>query len=266
LNLPVYLYTPAIRVFLDLENSTKRGVDMMYHGYVRIAKGITNTIRFNFVNGDQRTIPIRDNEFVFMLFDSYTNKELLSKSLTILEIVSGLGENETVIQKGQAELVIEHIDTCELIPGNYTYSIVRKDPEGKMHPVFVDGASRMHGEVLLDDGILPKFIPSEELKFGPGQDNLYSAGPIAANRDGRGNISVTTFLLYFINFTGNFKIYVTLDNSSSNPNWVEIVNVDYVDQNGPVPTPITLNQPNVTYYRFEYTPTSGSIDKIVFRR
>jgi len=257
LNLPVYLYTPAIRVFLDLENSTKRGVDMMYHGYVRIAKGITNTIRFNFVNGDQRAISVDGKEFVFKLFDSYTNKELLSKPVSILD------DGTTFGLKGQTQLIIDGEDTRDMIPGHYNYSVLRK--EGALfHPVFIDGASKLQGEVLLEDGLTAKFIPSETLEFRKGQDDLYSAGPIAANRDGRGNNSMHTFQLYFTDFTGNFKMYATLDNSSSNPNWVEVSNVEYTDQTDS----ITLTVPdlrNVTYFRFEYTPTSGSIDKIVFR-
>lgn len=85
LNLPVYLYTPAIRVFLDLENSTKNGVDKMYHGYINIAKGIKNTIRFNFVNGDQRAISIAGMSFEFGLFDQFTNTRVVQKALTILD-------------------------------------------------------------------------------------------------------------------------------------------------------------------------------------
>jgi len=72
LNLPVYLYTPAIRVFIDLENNSVMGVDDMFHGYANIAKGIKNTIRFNFLNGEQRTVNISDKSFRFNLYDQST--------------------------------------------------------------------------------------------------------------------------------------------------------------------------------------------------
>ncbi len=257
LNLPVYLYTPAIRVFLDLENSTKRGVDMMYHGYVKLAKGVTNTIRFNFVNGDQRSIAVDDKEFVFKLFDYYTNKELLSKDITILD------DGETLNLRGQTVITVSGEETRDMIPGHYNYSVLRK--EGAiLHPVFIDGASKLQGQALLEDGITAKFIPSETLTFLQGQDDLYTAGPIAANRDGKGNNALHTFQLYFTNFTGNFKIYATLDNSSSNPNWAEISDLNYTNQSNN----ITINiedMSNATYFKFEYTPTAGSIDKILFR-
>jgi hypothetical protein len=257
LNLPVYLYTPAIRVFLDLENSTKRGVDMMYHGYIKIAKGLTNTIRFNFVNGDQRAIPVDNKEFVFKLFDSYTNKEVLEKDVTVID------DGTTPNLRGQTELVLEGFDTKDMLPGHYNYSILRKDG-AVYHPVFIDGASKMQGEALIEDVVTAKFIASETLTFSKGQDDLYSAGPIAANRDGKGNNALHTFQLHFTDFTGNFKAYATLDNSSSNPNWVEISNVNYVNQTENVTLNIN-NMRNANYFRFEYTPEQGSIDKILFR-
>jgi len=257
LNLPVYLYTPAIRVFLDLENSTERGVDMMYHGYVKIAKGLTNTIRFNFVNGDQRAISINDKEFVFKLFDSYTNKEMLSKDITVMD------DGTTPSLRGKTRLIIEGEDTRDLVPGHYEYSLLRKEG-AKLHPLFIDGASSMQGKVLLEDGITAKYIASEEIGFLKGQNDLYTAGPIATNRDGRGNNLLHTFQLYFTDFTGNFKTYATLDNSSSNPNWVEILDTDYVNQTDNVVINIT-DMRNATYFKFEYTPEDGSIDKILFR-
>lgn len=85
LNLPVYLYTPIIRVFLDLENSTKKGVDMMYHGYATLAKGTKNTLKFSFLNGDQRPISINGKTLRFSIFDQSTNIQVLTKRLDVLD-------------------------------------------------------------------------------------------------------------------------------------------------------------------------------------
>lgn len=257
LNLPIYLYTPVIRVFLDLENSTRKGVDMMYHGQAKIAKGLTNTLRFNFLNGDQRPIDVSGSSFVFKIFDTYTNKEMLSQDVTIID------DGETYSLKGQTSVTLNGTLTRDMINGHYRYSLLRKIGT-ELHPVYIDGASKLHGELIVEDGVVAKFLPSESLTFSQGQDNLYTAGPIAANRDGKGNNNLHTFQLYFTNFTGDFKIYSTLDNSSSNPNWVEISNVSYTNQSQTEVINIT-DMRNVTYFRFEYTPDSGNIDKILFR-
>jgi hypothetical protein len=257
LNLPIYLYTPVIRVFLDLENSTRKGVDMMYHGHAKIAKGLRNTLRFNFINGDQRPIDVSDKEFVFKIFDSYTNKELLSQDVTILD------DGETYSLKGQTSVTLSGDLTRDFTSGHYRYSLLRKNGV-ELSPVYTDGASKLFGELEVEDGIVAKFIPSESLTFLQGQNNLYTAGPVSANRDGKGNNNLHTFQLYFTNFTGNFKIYSTLDNSSSNPNWAEISSTDYTNRTTPLSINLT-DMRNVTYFRFEYTPESGSIDKVLFR-
>jgi hypothetical protein len=81
LKLPVYLYTPAIRVFIDLDNYTNLGVDDMYHGYATIAKGIKNTVRFNFVNGEQRSINVQDKTFKFLMTQLLNLFQLLKQQL-----------------------------------------------------------------------------------------------------------------------------------------------------------------------------------------
>jgi len=259
LNLPVYLYTPAIRVFIDLDNSTKQGVDKMYHGYATIAKGLKNTLRFNFVNGDQRPVNVNNMEFEFKIFNPVTNNQVLPNTvnLTILDNGTTLG------LRGQAQVTLTPADTVYLTPGHYTYSIVKKNGVD-LSPVFLDGASSMTGNIEITDGIVPKFIASEELTFALNQNNLRRAGPIASNRDGRGSNALHTAQLYFTNFTGNLKVFASLDNSMTNPNWAQVSSIDYTNQTGT--TFINLeDMSNVNYFKFEYVPTAGSIDKVLYR-
>lgn len=322
LNLPVYLYTPAIRVFLDLENSTKNGVDKMYHGYINIAKAIKNTIRFNFVNGDQRPININGMSFEFGLFDQKTNTRLVNKALTLLDdsitvttsaaqtavgktltftSTTGLftgqsvtGTNipaKTVItavtsttvtlsndttaivplgatidcvtfsKKGSAELTLIDTDTSELTSGRYTYSILRNE-SGVLSPVFLDGASSMSGSVEVTDSVLPRFIDSDVLTFNLNNTGVRTTGPVAANRDGRGGNAIHSAALYFTNFSGTVDIYGSLDNSPTTTNWAQIDTTTYTNQTLTVP----VNLEGVfNYFKFEYTPTAGSIDKVLYR-
>jgi hypothetical protein len=330
LNLPVYLYTPAIRVFIDLDNNTKLGVDHMYHGYATLAKGIKNTLRFNFVNGEQRAINVNDSTFKFRLFDYATNKQVLEKNLvvtdnTVIKTIStaqtvvgktitlnnvtnisvgqtvyGLGvpKNTTVdavvgttitlsnsttkiapigtsisivtyALKGSAELRLVSNDTANLNAGRYTYAITRLDSDNELSPVFVNGASDMIGNIELTDGILPRFIDSETLTFNRvvgyyGAPDSWSTGHHAANKDGRGNNSLHTAQLYFTNFTGNVKVFASLDNTAVTPTWSEVESFDYTNQTNP--TYINLSgYDNVNYFKFEYIPSSGSIDKVLYR-
>lgn len=329
LNLPVYLYTPAIRVFIDLDNFTNLGVDDMYHGYATIAKGIKNTIRFNFVNGEQRSINVQDKTFKFKLFDQVTNTQVLEKSLVVLDdtttksistaqtavgttltfadttgiivgqSVSGTGiqKNTTVVSttstsivisstttsiapigtvltfvtrylKGATELQLVTADTENINAGRYVYSVVRVESDNELSPVFIDGASSMNGNVMVTDGVLPSYRPSDELPFLKitNTPEKWSTGKISANRDGRGNNALHTAQFYYTNFTGTVKVYGSLLNSieGDNGNWVELTTTDYAGQT-------TTNSINLTgvenfnYFKFEYLPVSGSVDKVLYR-
>lgn len=256
LNLPVYLYTPAIRVFLDLENSTKQGVDQMYHGYASIAKGLKNTLKFKFLNGDQRPIDVSNKSFVFKVFDRYTNNEVIEQALTIIDDGTDFGI------KGLASVTLDGTQTRNLITGLYEYSILQSDG-AEFTASYIDGASSMKGNLEIVDGVVPKWIPSEELTFLLNQDQIYTAGPIAANRDGKGNNLLHTFQFYFTNFTGTLVIKATMANSPT-LSYVDVQTLNYTNQSGTVAINLT-DMRNVNYFKFEYTGTTGSIDKILFR-
>ena len=260
LNLPVYLYTPVIRVFLDLGNSTKHGVDMMYHGYAKIAKGVTNTLQFNFLNGDQRPIDVTGKTFVFKMFDYTTNKEVVSKNLTIVD------DGETFALKGKTSLTLTSNDIGVLFkPGLYTYSILRVQ-DTQLMPTYIDGASELHGKIEVIDGVVARFVPSDELVFLQSPDNVFTAGPISTNRDGKGTNSLHTIQAYFTDFTGDLEIKGSLSNTPP-ITWeagTTIAVRSFTDQTGSVG--ITVDDlDNVNYLMFRYTKNIGSIDKVLYR-
>ena len=275
LNLPVYLYTPAIRVFLDLENSTKQGVDKMYHGYLTIAKGLQNTIRFNFVNGDQRPINVHGMEFEFKLFDALTNNPVLSDTVTLTVQDDGA----TFALRGQTQLVLDPADTVNITPGNYIYSILRKNGTD-LSPVFIDGANTMSGDVKITDGIVAKFIPSNELTFTKvtgvlGNPEYWWTGPVESCRDGRGNTALRSIQVNFPagGFTGQLQVWASLANSP--PTTLDSMalfdTIEFSNETGAMlikfdDFPLQKAHQNVTYFAFRYlAPFAGTIDKILYR-
>lgn len=260
LNLPVYLYTPVIRVFLDLENSTNRGVDIMYHGYAKLAKGVKNTIQFNFLNGDQRPISVSTKTFVFKMFDYSTNKEVVSQNLQVLD------DGTTLSLRGKTQLTL----TSAQLPtsfktGMYTYSLLQVN-NTELLPVYIDGASDMHGKIEIVDGVIAKFIPSDELTFLTNQNNVYTAGPISTNRDGKGNNGLHTIQLYMTGFTGTLEIGGSLANEppATFDQFTVLQTQSFVNETGTVGLTIPdLN--NIKYLMFRYTKSSGAIDKVLYR-
>ena len=260
LNLPVYLYTPVIRVFLDLENSTNRGVDIMYHGYAKLAKGVKNTIQFNFLNGDQRPISVSTKTFVFKMFDYSTNKEVVSQNLQVLD------DGTTLSLRGKTQLTL----TSAQLPtsfktGMYTYSLLQVN-NTELLPVYIDGASDMHGKIEIVDGVIAKFIPSDELTFLTNQNDVYTAGPISTNRDGKGNNGLHTIQLYMTGFTGTLEIGGSLANEppATFDQFTVLQTESFVNETDTVGLTIP-DLDNIKYLMFRYTKSSGAIDKVLYR-
>lgn len=232
----------------------------MYHGYSKIAKGVTNTLQFNFLNGDQRPIDVSAKTFVFKMFDYATNKEVVSKNLTIID------DGETFALKGKTQVALTSTDIpTSFKPGMYTYSIVQQVGT-ELLPTYIDGASDLHGKIEIIDGIIAKFIPSDELTFLQGQNQIFTAGPISTNRDGKGNNSLHTIQAYFTDFTGSLEIRGSLSNTPP-ASWdlcTPITTETYTDQNGTVG--ITIEDlDNINYLMFRYTKNVGSVDKVLYR-
>lgn len=299
----------------------------MYHGYAKIAKGVKNTLQFNFLNGDQRPIGVSSKTFVFKMFDYATNKEVVSKELTILddyveltvdasqtvlsETISfadttnvSVGQNvkgtgipantkvvsktvdsvtlsskttalllsgttvsfETLALRGKTQLSLTSSDIpLSFKPGVYVYSILEQVGL-ELIPAYIDGASNLQGKIEIVDGVIAKFIPSDELLFLHGQNQIYTAGPISTNRDGKGNNGLHSIQAYFTGFTGDLEIRGSLSNSPP-ANWdvcTPITTETYTAQDGTVG--ITINDmDNINYLMFRYTKTVGSVDKVLYR-
>jgi hypothetical protein len=264
LKLPIYLYQPRVRVFIDLAGTITGAVDKMYQYNSKIARGAKQTIQFQFLNGEQRPQDIHTSSFVFKMFDPTTNIERISSDLTVLD------DGTTLSKKGVAELTLLPAHTQELFAGVYNYAVYKTgDVQGSI-PAFVDGASRIQGNIELSDGLLPSFHPSLTATFtGPNVlDQNFTTGaiPVTAQPSGVFNASV-----YFTNFSGTLTLYGTLDNLiGPSTNWVTLATRTYTNQSATVvfTSELTGNWTNLkaNYTNTQITPTrSGTVDKVLVR-
>jgi hypothetical protein len=268
LKLPVYLYTPRVRVFYNLEGESTRAIDNMYQSYAKLARGAKQTIQFYVLNGDQRPRPIHGENFVFNLYDAKTNELRLTKPISVTD------DGVTVSTRGLAQLTVVGADTDRLNSGLYNFAILIQDGNEQI-PAYFDGATAMNGRMELVDGILPAFVPSIEITgfrkesysdwFSPA-----STGYVYAGNNHGVDQNLRTIAIYLNNFVGDFRIQGTLENTvSQSSTWADI-DVETFD----VPTTGTQYR-NITgvftYFRFSYKPLrilptpSGSIDKILYR-
>jgi len=86
LSLPIYLYPNTIDVILDLDPTTRGVNNVMYQRDLVIQKGVKNKVRIQFKNSDQKLLQISNTgTYVFTMFDAVNQRQLLEKTLIIVD-------------------------------------------------------------------------------------------------------------------------------------------------------------------------------------
>lgn len=277
-NLPVYLYPNTLIVILDLD-PTVRGVNrIMYQRDLRLQKGVKNNIRLQFQNSDQKRINISTSTaFVFTMFDSTNQRQLLEKTLTILD------DGSTFALKGLAELTLTESDTMNLDVGNYQFSVKYLDPTDNTYlPAYSNTYYGVAGTATLGQDVYPTLQPSQEITAFERvyDDSIKSyrhiSGNIYAYPEYKSNTALHTAAAYMTNYSGQLIIEGTLYNSPGSYNryvtlatqtYSQFTGIDYFNFNGifsfvrftyiPATNPADLSNDDPSYY--------GSFDKILYR-
>ena len=63
----------------------------MYQRELKLQKGLKNTVQLQFKNSDQKLLNIASNQFVFVLFDTVNQRNLIEKDVEILDDGTTLG-------------------------------------------------------------------------------------------------------------------------------------------------------------------------------
>lgn len=262
LNLPVYLYTPNVRIYLNLAENSYQTVDNMFKDYIKIAKGLKQEIQFSVYNGDQRKTSILGNTLQFNLFKPDSIEPVMTKNLSIIETQNNATPPVTTA-KGITKLIINQADTINLEPGHYEFSILKSDG-AEWTPLYQDGANTVKGRLELVDGVGVEPIPSTELTFARNNQNgVYYTNELRYKNGDQ------IHAVYMTGFSGSFEVKVTLEQTLSPTTvWTTIDTSTYINQTGTFP--ITTSG-NYQWIKFEYTPNvgfpspSGTVDKVVCR-
>ena len=132
--LPVYLYPNLFEVILDLDDNNRIN-QVMYQRDLKLQKGLKNTVQLQFKNSDQKLIDIRSKQFVFVLFDTINQRNLIEKDVRILDTSTTA---TTALLKGLGEVVFteSELQACESV--YYKGVIKALDEDGSYIPVDVD--------------------------------------------------------------------------------------------------------------------------------
>jgi len=269
LKLPVYLYTNRYQILLDLD--TNQGVNrVMYQRNLTIQKGLKNSIQIQFKNSDQKAVPVHNMTFMFNMFNSLDNTQLLSKRLEILD------DGATTNTRGLALLTITESDTLDLQASAYNFSVTALDEDGAYTPAYSNTYYGVSGTAEVRNDVNPVLKPTAEITNfqvfrNPNPDALryeFYSGDIPANAGFKSNEGLHTAAIYMDGFSGTLEVQVSLSNSPANPgnanqNFTSIQSLDSGAINNDFVTVNSLTYDNFT--GIDYVNWTGNWTYVQFK-
>jgi len=278
MKIPVYLYPNLFEVTIDLD-SNNRINRVMYQRDLTLQKGLKNKVQIQFKNSDQKLLDVSTSSFVFVLFDTVNQRNLIEKDITILDT----GSTATVYpSKGLGEVVFTEsdLDRCESV--DYKFGIKKLDSDGSYVPVYANTYYGMGETVHVKHDLYPVLKPSQEVTHfttyynATTQNYEYYTGNLYAYPEFNSNTALHTAAVYMTNYRGQVILEATLENDPATFGNYAIIDtityngftgIDYFNFNGvfskvrvryiPEENPITQHNNDTAY--------AGTVDRVLYR-
>jgi hypothetical protein len=277
MKLPVYLYTNRFEVILDLDNNNRIN-QIMYQRDLKLQKGLKNTIQLQFKNSDQKFVDISQKQFVFVLFDTINQRNLIEKDVEIID------DGATLLLRGLGQVTFTESElmACESV--DYKALIKVVDADGSYTPAYANTYYGVGITVEVKHDVYPTLQPSQETsKF----DMYYNAdidkrqyeyytGNLPAHPEFKSNVALHTIATYMTNYKGRVLIEGTLENDPATFGNYATINdttyngftgIDYKNFNGvwakvrvryiPAKNPVSQENNDTDY--------AGTVDKVLYR-
>lgn len=149
----LFLYKQKQKILHDADELSNKRWRIVYAKNLKLSRGVDNTIRFEFLNQDQKPIMLNDFIFVMKILDRDTNEILLSKQLEIMDEIYG---------KAKVIIRAQELDHIKPQIGHYTMSIYNSNT-GLTEAVYIDEQAGMRGIIEILDAIYPSVLASKSL-------------------------------------------------------------------------------------------------------
>jgi hypothetical protein len=254
----------------------------MYQHDLKIQKGLKNKIQIQFKNSDQKRINVSTGTYVFSMFDSINQRQLVSKSLTVLD-------EGTTATKGLALLELSESDTIDLDTGIYKFTVASLDSDGSLEPTYANTYYGTSGQIELRQDGFPTLKASQvvlgdsqpinafQIQYNHETSNYeYYSGKLNAEPQFNGNTALHTMAFYLTKYKGRILIEGSQENSPgyfanyaviSDKSYSTFSGIDYVNFYGvwqwvrvkyiPTQNPDTQDNRDLGY--------RGTVDKILYR-
>ena len=269
LNNSFYLYSNIINAY-----SSEYGFDTdqrfrnVYQRNIKVSRGVDNYLDFNIKNQDQKNIDITDDYLVLNILSPETQELIIQKE--------GSQVTDSSYVNGRVRFNISKSDLDNIEPGFYQISLIKENRTYlDVDNYIVDSSTAYFINTNFDtmttlevmSGIIgepkPSFVIDEFTKEWQAVDDepeVYYSSIIDAKPETSYVTSIHTFAFYSTNYTGDVTIETSLDEGGSPKNWIEQTVFTPTD-----PIEYKNVEGKFNYFRIKYSPTEGTLDKIVYR-
>jgi hypothetical protein len=277
MKLPVYLYANLFEVILDLDNNNRIN-QVMYQRDLKLQKGVKNKVQIQFKNSDQKFIDVSTSSFVFVLFDTVNQRNLIEKDVTILD------DGTTRALRGLGEVVFTESDLQACESTYYKMGVKAVDKDGSYTPTFANTYYGVGATIEVRHDLYPTLVPSQETTkfstyYNADQNAMqyeYYTGNLNAHPEFKGNAALHTAAIYMTRYKGRVIVEGTLESNPGSFGHYAIIKdttytgftgIDYYNFNGvfskirvryiPAKEPVSQQNNNTVY--------AGTVDKVLYR-
>ena len=262
----VYLYPNNIDVFTNIGAWTTERYRKVYQRNIKVYGGMDNRIKVQVKNADQKSLNITGSTVVFTLVGRDTQELILEKDCTVTDLATG-----------KINVILTAADLLDIETGSYQYSLHRETRSNidsteyivtEKTPLYSDSQYGTLGTIEVAHSIYGAPTISNSIKvfslhksFGESFTDYYVSGIIDAKPEVSAPNSLHTFQFYFSNYSGLVIIQGSLSDGGNPEVWADVATLNFENA--------TNDYYNLTgkynWFRLKHTPTSGTVDKVLYR-
>ena len=223
---------------------------MYYAKPVKLHKGVDNPIKFRIRNNNQKDVTLTGSTFTLSVVDSYTNREILTRTLDIEDASTGM-----------LATTITEEDLNNLDAVRYHYGIKMVNSSGVQYPIYVDDNYSASGTIEVHGDAYPGPVAAVEPTVGAYNSGVAYTSVIEVTNTANGN---NTAAYYLSGFTGTITVQGYLEETGSvgENDYIDIDSNTYTNQSGVVYNNFTGL---FTGIRFKIALSSGTLSKILYK-
>ncbi len=245
-----YLYPNKVDVFSDLGSWQTERYRKVYQRTLNAYRGVDNRIDFQVRNSDQKPQNITGFTVVFNMIAHESNELVVSRDCTIVDAVTG-----------KIFVTLTENDLQSLSLGSYSFSLHTISSAGVKSPLYGDSQFGAMGLIEVVANIYGEIVPTEIVTTFGTVDSSRVSSVIDAKPELNSNAALHSFAFYGTSYTGTVIIQGSLDENNTSNNWVDLETISLTNS--------TISYKNVygiwSWFRIKHTPTTGTIDKVLYR-